>query len=45
MYVFPLGYIPYDLAHRTEFVRAYRTEFVMSHNEQNESFQQYFYNR
>jgi hypothetical protein len=37
VYVFPLGYIPYDLAHRTEF--------VTSHNEQKESFQQYFYNR
>jgi hypothetical protein len=45
VYVFPLGYIPYDLAHRTEFVRAHRTEFVTSHNKQKESFQQYFYNR
>jgi hypothetical protein len=45
VYVFPLGYIPYDLAHRTEFVRAHRTEFVTSHNERKESFQQSFYNR
>jgi hypothetical protein len=45
VYVFPLGYIPYDLAHHTEFVCAHCTEFVTSHNEQKESFQQYFYNR
>jgi hypothetical protein len=46
--------ISYDLAHRTFTVPSswrhcsphiHCTEFVTSHNEQKESFQQYFYNR
>jgi hypothetical protein len=53
VYVLPPCYA-YNLAHRTFNVPSswrhcsphiHRTEFVTSHNEQKESFQQYFYNR